>query len=333
MLQRGQAHRHAPRTLTGGWATPQILRAPSPRAPTPARAAARNPDKASPKEWDPTVATRFFNREPEIQYFNALFDAVPEEITLLVGPKDCGKSVSGPAAAGAYRSSPPLRMRAFSPACPFTPSVRMQALALEILGRRAALRATQAEGRPPVLYVDCRAHHPSTPEGLAKHMAERVTGNPSVMDQAKRILQTAEFSVALGDMPATTFLKQMFAPDPDLTPVESFIASYTKFLALFKRCKPIIYIDEANVLQAWREAGVGRPQLEALLRFFVKITKQDRLAHVGRATSPYLLESWLRKRRSEEQTSELQSHHDLVCRLLLAKKNKLKQFIHVPCSI
>src|SRR5437667_6584974 len=27
-------------------------------------------------------------------------------------------------------------------------------------------------------------------------------------------------------------------------------------------------------------------------------------------------------RRSEEHTSELQSHHDLVCRLLLEKKNK-----------
>jgi len=26
--------------------------------------------------------------------------------------------------------------------------------------------------------------------------------------------------------------------------------------------------------------------------------------------------------RSEEHTSELQSHHDLVCRLLLEKKNK-----------
>src|SRR5437773_9010476 len=29
----------------------------------------------------------------------------------------------------------------------------------------------------------------------------------------------------------------------------------------------------------------------------------------------------LHRRRSEEHTSELQSHHDLVCRLLLEKKN------------
>src|SRR5437773_8387542 len=31
------------------------------------------------------------------------------------------------------------------------------------------------------------------------------------------------------------------------------------------------------------------------------------------------------RRRSEEHTSELQSHHDLVCRLLLEKKKKKKK--------
>src|SRR5437667_1028623 len=31
-------------------------------------------------------------------------------------------------------------------------------------------------------------------------------------------------------------------------------------------------------------------------------------------------EHWREDRRSEEHTSELQSHHDLVCRLLLEKK-------------
>src|SRR6266540_6610130 len=34
-------------------------------------------------------------------------------------------------------------------------------------------------------------------------------------------------------------------------------------------------------------------------------------------------------RRSEEHTSELQSHHDLVCRLLLEKKKKKKN--HTNC--
>src|SRR5437773_8617816 len=33
--------------------------------------------------------------------------------------------------------------------------------------------------------------------------------------------------------------------------------------------------------------------------------------------------------RSEEHTSELQSHHDLVCRLLLEKKKKQTKKIHI----
>src|SRR5437773_7915958 len=33
-------------------------------------------------------------------------------------------------------------------------------------------------------------------------------------------------------------------------------------------------------------------------------------------------------RRSEEHTSELQSHHDLVCRLLLEKKKKKKNTLY-----
>src|SRR5437773_7718298 len=40
------------------------------------------------------------------------------------------------------------------------------------------------------------------------------------------------------------------------------------------------------------------------------------------ANCPGLLEC---QKRSEEHTSELQSHHDLVCRLLLEKKKKEKK--------
>src|SRR5437667_5779800 len=39
--------------------------------------------------------------------------------------------------------------------------------------------------------------------------------------------------------------------------------------------------------------------------------------------------------RSEEHTSELQSHHDLVCRLLLEKKKNIKRIVrhfHVPAG-
>src|SRR5437773_32726 len=39
---------------------------------------------------------------------------------------------------------------------------------------------------------------------------------------------------------------------------------------------------------------------------------------------------WLLLRRSEEHTSELQSHHDLVCRLLLEKKNTRRNHAATP---
>src|SRR5437667_8946648 len=40
----------------------------------------------------------------------------------------------------------------------------------------------------------------------------------------------------------------------------------------------------------------------------------------------------LQVRRSEEHTSELQSHHDLVCRLLLEKKKKKEQNKQKPSN-
>src|SRR5437773_11008047 len=45
----------------------------------------------------------------------------------------------------------------------------------------------------------------------------------------------------------------------------------------------------------------------------------------ARATAPEQ-DFLAREKRSEEHTSELQSHHDLVCRLLLEKKKKLLAF-------
>src|SRR5437773_6492752 len=45
------------------------------------------------------------------------------------------------------------------------------------------------------------------------------------------------------------------------------------------------------------------------------------------STRRALRRTWLaRWTRSEEHTSELQSHHDLVCRLLLEKKKKRNNF-------
>src|SRR5438034_2490698 len=45
----------------------------------------------------------------------------------------------------------------------------------------------------------------------------------------------------------------------------------------------------------------------------------------GDVFTPDVIETWIEYKRSEEHTSELQSHSDLVCRLLLEKKKKKKK--------
>src|SRR5438034_5792881 len=54
----------------------------------------------------------------------------------------------------------------------------------------------------------------------------------------------------------------------------------------------------------------------------------DLTALRARARSELLRSQQARPRRSEEHTSELQSHSDLVCRLLLEKKKKKKKNIN-----
>src|SRR6266540_2559064 len=53
----------------------------------------------------------------------------------------------------------------------------------------------------------------------------------------------------------------------------------------------------------------------------------ERLAQIGQCCTPTMRGRLrlARHLRSEEHTSELQSHHDLVCRLLLEKKKKKKK--------
>src|SRR5437773_9023174 len=64
-----------------------------------------------------------------------------------------------------------------------------------------------------------------------------------------------------------------------------------------------------------------------LLSAGLEQVRVDVLDGIGAALAPegILLRNDTTVRRSEEHTSELQSHHDLVCRLLLEKKKKKKK--------
>src|SRR5437773_9368090 len=66
-------------------------------------------------------------------------------------------------------------------------------------------------------------------------------------------------------------------------------------------------MERQRVARGWREANLSEGRM-----------RPDRLSNIAERFSP-------QNNRSEEHTSELQSHHDLVCRLLLEKKKKKKQ--------
>src|SRR5438034_3142796 len=64
------------------------------------------------------------------------------------------------------------------------------------------------------------------------------------------------------------------------------------------------------------------PIWSALLRDALRLLALARLHRLLHVRQPIV------RRRSEEHTSELQSHSDLVCRLLLEKKKQIK--MHAP---
>src|SRR5260221_10766305 len=63
----------------------------------------------------------------------------------------------------------------------------------------------------------------------------------------------------------------------------------------------------------------------ALARERLKAQRRLLAAREAQAKEPSLRFEALTRERSEEHTSELQSHSDLVCRLLLEKKKKKKR--------
>src|SRR5207237_4551144 len=65
-----------------------------------------------------------------------------------------------------------------------------------------------------------------------------------------------------------------------------------------------------------------RPPASTLFPYTTLFRSPGCLATEGRSASATVTTRFARQRRSEEHTSELQSHLNLVCRLLLEKKKK-----------
>src|SRR5438034_5683901 len=78
-------------------------------------------------------------------------------------------------------------------------------------------------------------------------------------------------------------------------------------------------------------AGFGSRRAAEELIAEARVTVDGAVARLGQRVDTK--NARLRHRRSEEHTSELQSHSDLVCRLLLEKKKKIKIKNRKPSAI
>src|SRR5437773_10214201 len=91
--------------------------------------------------------------------------------------------------------------------------------------------------------------------------------------------------------------------------------------------KPLLLLAHLDVVEALRADWKTDPfVLQESDGFF---TARGSIDDKAMASAFVSVLSQLKRERSEEHTSELQSHHDLVCRLLLEKKKRKKTIIHI----
>jgi hypothetical protein len=99
---------------------------------------------------------------------------------------------------------------------------------------------------------------------------------------------------ALGAEVKVDFLRAELQTDPR-TAFQTITDAYVKLVKGAKENRkaddpwPVIIIDEANALMEWKD----KESLNALLKFFVYLTKEEQLAHVILATSDTFMTQWL----------------------------------------
>ena len=169
----------------------------------------------------------------------------------------------------------------------------MQKLLKEVKKDRELAQAVIGEGPPPILYLNCRGKDISSPRQFANAIRELVAEDAALKNWLQAIkLKFPNIDVDLG---------KLFEPADDKAPMASIIDSLTKFLEATRPLsyKPVIVIDEANVLLDWHD-DPDRTQLKALLRFFVKTTKEDHMGHFVLASSDPFLIDFLEKGKSRK---------------------------------
>jgi AAA+ ATPase superfamily predicted ATPase len=241
---------------------------------------------SSSSSWATSSASSsypLFNRTKELAHLAELCSAEPDSISVILGPRSAGKTV----------------------------------LLKEFMCRQGLLDSR--------CFIDAREKYIKTPSALAsallksaipklaqqlfphlkgEQLAQAAAADLSGVAEKQKSADGSELSIS--GVVIAPIIKAL-AGDVSLAletpPLAVILEAYIALLdawnkaraagSLKKDMPPVLVVDEANVLMAWGDQY--KAEREALLAFFVAITKATRRSHVILATSEYSFQRWLSK--------------------------------------
>jgi hypothetical protein len=169
-------------------------------------------------------------------------------------------------------------------------------------------------------FINARTTRINTPSALAAalvasaipKLAQQLFPSEMGLQSAKAVagvLGELQGKQTSADGSEFTFTGKVFAPilntlkgdTQEAPPLATACRAYIALLDAWDKAKadgrvqndtpPVLVLDEANVLSAWGDED--KAEREALLKFFVAITKEQQRNHVILSTSDYSFQAWL----------------------------------------
>ncbi|KAG7671184.1 hypothetical protein KSW81_003323 [Nannochloris sp. 'desiccata'] len=221
----------------------------------------------APKVAPPPPQDPFYNRVTELDYFKAKFSREVGFVTVLVGPRNCGKSRLLKELLRQYEQQ------------------NIGPLFLYINSRKTPVRSPDEVSKALVSKLDSRK---------IERIKKSIGRNRfiSLLTSLKiKVKLSSSLPFFKSDLEAE-LAKELKEDEGKLKPTINKFDKILEALQPLPR-KPVIVIDEANDLMDWKEPDPLQPELKQLLSFLVSISKEDRLAHVILGTSDYFLANWL----------------------------------------
>jgi AAA+ ATPase superfamily predicted ATPase len=219
-------------------------------------------------------AQEFYNRDEEKKYLTTLWSNKPTSVLIVLGPPSSGKS-----GAPYHVFSSEL----------FYLDMRLAALLKELVFSRKKV--------PLPLYTDCRANNYLNSDAFAKNLLKGI--NRSWHDRIEGLAALLKWTITTSS-PAGSLRLELPPGATSSTSLELIFEVFDKVVSDAKMSRqpgdpwPLIIIDDANRLMNWRTSE--SESLEQLLAYFVRLSKQEKLAHVVLATSDSSFLPWLTKR-------------------------------------